>query len=74
MKLITAHKILITSATIFFGFFALWEANRYFNGDHSWALVRNVVLRRCGRFRHLPEEPDTLVQVKRLSPCKPRRF
>jgi hypothetical protein len=43
MKLITAHKILITSATIFFGFFALWEANRYFNGDHSWALVRSAL-------------------------------
>lgn len=41
MRLITAHKILITSATIFFVFFALWELRRYSNGSESWALARS---------------------------------
>lgn len=43
MKLITAHKILIASATIFFVFFALWELRRYSNGNEFWALARGVL-------------------------------
>ena len=43
MKLITAHKILIASATVFFVFFALWEANRYSNNKDTWAMVRSVL-------------------------------
>ena len=43
MKLITAHKILIASATIFFVFFAFWELRRYFNGSESWALARSLL-------------------------------
>jgi hypothetical protein len=41
MKLITAHKILIGSAIIFFAFFALWELDRFFKINESWALVRS---------------------------------
>jgi len=40
MKLITAHKILIASAAVFFLFFALWELNRYAGGDF-WAMLRS---------------------------------
>jgi hypothetical protein len=43
MKLITAHRILMTSATIFFGFFAVWELNRYFNSSDNWAMARSVL-------------------------------
>jgi hypothetical protein len=43
MKLITAHKILIASATIFFVFFGLWELNRYSNSNDTWAMARGVL-------------------------------
>jgi len=43
MKLITAHKILIASSTIFFFFFALWELNRYFKGNDAWGVARSVL-------------------------------
>lgn len=33
MRLITAHKILIGSATVFFVFFALWELRNYLDGE-----------------------------------------
>ena len=43
MKLLTAHKILIATAVVFFLFFALWEWRRYsINGD-SWAAFRTVL-------------------------------
>lgn len=43
MKLITAHKILIGSATIFFVFFGLWELNRYSNSNSDWAMARSAL-------------------------------
>ena len=43
MKLITAHKILISSATVFFAFFALWELNRYANSNDTWAMARSLL-------------------------------
>ena len=43
MKLITAHKILIASATIFFVFFAFWELNRYSSSNDAWAVARSVL-------------------------------
>lgn len=43
MKLLTAHKILIVSATIFFVFFSFWELRRYSDGNESWALARSVL-------------------------------
>ena len=43
MKPITAHKILIASATAFFFFFALWELNRYSNNDEIWAMARSAL-------------------------------
>ena len=43
MKLITAHKILIASATVFFVFFALWELNRYFNSKDTWTMARSIL-------------------------------
>ena len=42
MRLLTAHKILISTAVIFFIFFALWELRHYFSGD-SWAGVRGIL-------------------------------
>ena len=41
MKLLTAHKILISSAVVFFVFFAFWEFRNYSNGDDSWAPWRS---------------------------------
>lgn len=43
MKLLTAHKILITTAVIFFGFFSAWEYRNYSAGDASAAW-------RCGLY------------------------
>ncbi|MGH7853582.1 MAG: hypothetical protein ACREP3_09075 [Candidatus Binatia bacterium] len=43
MRLITAHKILIASATIFFVFFGLWELNRYSNSSDIWAMARSAL-------------------------------
>jgi len=40
MKLITAHKILISTAVAFFIFFALWELPNCAKGD-GWALFRS---------------------------------
>ena len=43
MKLITAHRILIASATVFFAFFALWELNRYGANHDNWTIVRGLL-------------------------------
>ena len=43
MKLITAHKILIASAAVFFCFFAAWEFRNYFASGEPWALARSVL-------------------------------
>jgi hypothetical protein len=43
MKLITAHKILIASAIIFFVFFAWWEARNYAQTAAGWAAVRAIL-------------------------------
>lgn len=43
MKLITAHKILIASATVFFLFFALWEFRNYSAAGESWSLGRSLL-------------------------------
>ena len=43
MKLITAHKILISSAVIFFVFFACWEFRNYANIGDVWAVWRGVL-------------------------------
>ncbi len=42
MKLLTAHKILIGTAVVFFIYFALWELRQYFGGD-GWAGFRGVL-------------------------------
>jgi len=38
--LLIAHRILISSAVIFFIFFALWELRNYSESNDSWALFR----------------------------------
>jgi hypothetical protein len=43
MKLITAHKILIASAIIFFVFFAWWEGRNYAQTAAEWAAVRAIL-------------------------------
>lgn len=40
MKLITAHKILIATAAVFFVFFSLWELRQYSNSGETWAAIR----------------------------------
>ncbi len=41
MRLITAHKILIGSATVFFIFFAFWEWQNYSHSGEFWAAARS---------------------------------
>jgi hypothetical protein len=43
MRLLTAHKILISTATVFFFFFGLWELRNYFNGADPWAVFRGIL-------------------------------
>jgi hypothetical protein len=40
MRLITAHKILISSAVVFFIFFSLWELRNYSDTGDNWAVFR----------------------------------
>ncbi len=42
MRLLTAHKILISSAVVFFVFFGAWEYRNYAGGE-EWALWRGVL-------------------------------
>ena len=43
MKLITAHRILIASAIVFFIFFSLWELRNYASAGESWAAARSAL-------------------------------
>jgi hypothetical protein len=43
MRLLTAHKILISTAAVFFFFFGLWELRNYFNTGEAWAVFRAVL-------------------------------
>jgi hypothetical protein len=43
MTLLTAHRILISTAIVFFVFFAVWELNRYLATNSGWACGRAVL-------------------------------
>jgi len=43
MRVITAHKILISTAAVFFLFYAGWELRRLFRAGAFWALPRALV-------------------------------
>ncbi|MDH3443506.1 MAG: hypothetical protein OEN50_06245 [Deltaproteobacteria bacterium] len=43
MKLLTAHKILISTAVVFFLFFAFWELRNFSDGGEVWAAFRSVL-------------------------------
>jgi hypothetical protein len=43
MRLLTAHKILISTATVFFFFFGLWELRNYSYGADPWAAFRAIL-------------------------------
>ena len=43
MRLLTAHKILISTAAVFFFFFGLWELRNYSDGADEWAILRGVL-------------------------------
>lgn len=43
VTLLTAHRILISTAAIFFLGFAFWELNNYLGGEDPWALMRGVL-------------------------------
>jgi hypothetical protein len=43
MKLLTAHKILISTAAVFFFFFGLWELRNYSHTAETWAVFRGVL-------------------------------
>ncbi|MFB3059992.1 MAG: hypothetical protein ACE10C_01345 [Candidatus Binatia bacterium] len=40
MSLLTAHRILISTAIVFFFGFALWELRNYSNTGDFWAPIR----------------------------------
>jgi hypothetical protein len=43
MTLITAHKILISTAVVFFFGFALWQWRDYLDTENTWAAIQAVV-------------------------------
>ncbi|MCZ6623821.1 MAG: hypothetical protein O7B35_06255 [Deltaproteobacteria bacterium] len=43
MTLLTAHKILISTAVVFFFGFALWELRNYFDTGNLWAISRSIL-------------------------------
>lgn len=43
MTLLTAHKILISTAALFFFGFALWELRNYFDTGNLWAIFRGFL-------------------------------
>jgi hypothetical protein len=40
IRLLTAHRILIAAAVVFFVFFAFWEYRNYRQTDNAWAALR----------------------------------
>lgn len=43
MSIRTAHTILITTAIVFFLFYAVWEIRNYPDLGGTWALVRGII-------------------------------
>ncbi|HWP58939.1 MAG TPA: hypothetical protein VNL14_13685 [Candidatus Acidoferrales bacterium] len=43
MTLLTAHRILISAAIVFFVFLALWELNQFWKTGEIWASARSVL-------------------------------
>jgi hypothetical protein len=43
VKLITAHRILIGTAIVFFIFFSLWELRNYLQLSNAWAAARSIL-------------------------------
>jgi len=43
VSLLTAHKILITTAVVFFFGFALWELRNYAQSGEVWASIRALL-------------------------------
>ena len=43
MTLLTAHKILISTAVLFFFGFAFWELSNYFDTGNLWAIFRSFL-------------------------------
>jgi len=43
MRLLTAHKILISTSIIFFLFFALWELRGFYSGGDRWGLASSLL-------------------------------
>jgi len=43
VTLLTAHKILISTAVLFFFGFALWELRNYFDSGDLWAIFRGFL-------------------------------
>ena len=43
MTLLTAHRILIGTAVVFFFGFALWELRNYSDSSDLWALFRTIL-------------------------------
>lgn len=43
MSLLTAHKILISTAVVFFFGFSLWELTGYLKTGDLWASLRSIL-------------------------------
>ncbi|MGH7769475.1 MAG: hypothetical protein ACREQP_18670 [Candidatus Binatia bacterium] len=43
MTLLTAHKILISTAVVFFFGFGLWEMRDYLDTENGWAAFRGAL-------------------------------
>jgi hypothetical protein len=43
VTLLTAHRILISTAVVFFIFFSVWEVNNFLKAGNSWNLGRAAI-------------------------------
>ena len=43
MRLITAHRILISTSVVFFVFFSLWELRNYLQDGDAWTAFRSAL-------------------------------
>jgi hypothetical protein len=43
VTLLTAHRILISTAVVFFVFFSVWEVNNFLKAGNSWNLGRAAI-------------------------------
>ena len=59
----TAHKILISTAAVFFFFFGLWELRNYSDTGETWAVFRAALYCWLRGIRRLFQKSGSAIQI-----------